>query len=428
MFYDINFEMTFDSNDDDDIEEFSALEASDPAKPKVDREKTTTILKSAFYERVCTALAKKSNQQKLFNYIARYRNKYINILSDPLITDIIPFNHSGSDANIILEACEIKKEEMIPVINKAKVAVKLDESGKNITPFNVLMIMAMSYFYNDPPKLRMLMLYYACGFYYLVYSGGFKAFKPNQECMKYTVDNLTNKFILKQEGSLEKAIIASMGNAVAFYKEQFKRLYDYDICNVLIPSLRTRVSGMIKNVIGEYMKNYEQGNKMFTQVERNAEGEFIIDRESNIARIQRYADIYTLKFYSNPINLDIITTVANMHRDVSANELRTCITYIHNDDKSDSLKVFYQSIFTVFFNDYPDAKPEDVQSLKFLAAADAIYKKGNSKDINIINIKNISHEWLRKGSNVYKQSTRAATLNVYRKCIYLYFVMLVSNN
>ena len=63
---------------------------------------------------------------------------------------------------------------MIPVINKAKVAVKLDESGKNITPFNVLMIMAMSYFYNDPPKLRMLMLYYACGFYYLVYSGGFK--------------------------------------------------------------------------------------------------------------------------------------------------------------------------------------------------------------------------------------------------------------
>ena len=113
MFYDINFEMTFDFNDDDDIEEFSALEASDPAKPKVDREKTTTILKSAFYERVCTALAKKSNQQKLFNYIARYRNKYINILSDPLITDIIPFNHSGSDANIILEACEIKKEEMI---------------------------------------------------------------------------------------------------------------------------------------------------------------------------------------------------------------------------------------------------------------------------------------------------------------------------
>lgn len=399
-----------------------------PALEAVEREKTTTFLKDAFYKRVCDALSKKQNQDMLFKYIATYRNKYINILSSPLITDIIPFNHAGADGEIIMKACEITREEMDPAIKQAKIAVKLDLSGKNITPFNILMTMAMSYFYNDKQKMNMLMLYYAMGFYYLIYSAAFKSFKPNQECMQYTVDNLSYKFILKQEGSLEKAIIRSMRGAIVKYKEQFKNLYDYDICNVLIVAYRARVGDMFKQVVNVYMKNYDQGNKIFEQVERNAEGEFIIDRESNIARIQRYADAYTIKFFSNPINLDIIRTIAQMHADVSANELRTCITYIHDDDKSESLNLFYQSIFSAFFNDYPNAKSEDIQSMKFLAAANSIYKKGNSKDTNIINIKNISHEWLRKGSNVYKHSTRIATLNTYRKCIYLYFVMIVSNN
>lgn len=422
-FFDVAFESVMLGNDSD-IDYELALEASSG----VSRDRSTTYLKDAFYKRVCDALSKKKNQDMLFKHIAAFRNKNINILANPLITDSIFFNSAGADGKIILEACEITEAEMRPVIQKAKVAVKLDESGKNITPFNILMIMAMSYFYNDPTKLKMLMLYYACGFYYLVYYSSFQSFKPNSECMQYTIDNLSNKFILKKEGSLEKAIIVSMGNAITFYKDILKRLTDYDVCNTLIPSLRTRVSGMIKNVVNEYMTNYNKGNKLFTQVERNEEGEFIIDRDSDIARVQRYANIYTIKFFSNPVNLDIARTVAEMHKDVSSNELRTCISYIHDDDKSNSLEIFYQSMFSLFFNDYPDVKPEDIQSLKFLAAADAAYKKGNSKDPNIANIKNISHEWLRHGTNIYKHTTRTATLNSYRKALYLYFVMLVSNN
>ena len=65
--------------------------------------------------------------------------------------------------------------------------------------------------------------------------------------------------------------------------------------------------------------------------------------------------------------------------------------------------------------------------MKFLASANAIYKKGNSKDDNITNIKNITHEWLSKGSPVYARTQRVATMNTYRKCIFLYFVMIVSS-
>ena len=119
--------------------------------------------------------------------------------------------------------------------------------------------------------------------------------------------------------------------------------------------------------------------------------------------------------------------IGNMITDISANELRTAVQYIHDDAKSTSLRIFYQSIFTAFFNDYPDAKSDDIQSMKFLASANAIYKKGNSKDPSIMNIKKISHDWLNHGSAVYKATSRVATQNLYRKAVYLYFVMLVSN-
>ena len=411
------------------IDYFDLFTMDDYAMEAVDRDKTSTILRNAFYNRICKSLSEKANQDMLFKYIANFRNKFINVLSSPLITTNIPFNHAGADADIVFKTCGVDRGEVDAAIKETKKAIKLDQVGKNVTAFNVCMIMAMSYFINDPNKINALMLYYVCGFYYRMYSGSFKAFAPNQECMQYTVDNLTFKFLLKQHGSMEKAIVASMNTGFQLFKKSgiMKSLTDYQICSVIIPNFRSRVSGMFRSVVNEYMKNYESGNKIFTEVERNAEGEFIIDRESNISRIEQLSNKYTLKFYSDPINLGIINMIGNMINDISANELRTAVQYVHEDSKSPNLRIFYQSIFTAFFNDYPDAKSDDIQSMKFLAAANAIYKKGNSKDPSILNIKNISHDWLKHGSSAYKATSRVATQNLYRKAIYLYFVMLITN-
>ena len=393
----------------------------------IEREKTTTILKDAFYDKICTSLSKPSNQRMLFGYISEYRSRNIEQLTSPMILNNIIFNHAGEDANVVLRACGLTKEEMMPVIKETKKTLKLDQVGANITPFNICMIMAMSYFYNDVPKLKALILYYACGFYYNIYSGRFKKFGPVPEIMQYTINNATNKFKLKQYGSVEKAVIAVMERAVVFYKEQFERLYDYDICSTIITAFRTRVSQIIGSVIEEYYENYEKNNRLFTTIDKNEEGEVIIDRENNTGRIEKMASRYTIKFYSEPVNLSTIRVVKAMSTDVSENELRTAINYIHDAGSNDELKSFYQSIFSLFFKEYPEADAEDIHSRKFLASANQIYKKGNSKDPDIIKIKNISHEWLKKGSNVYRATTRAATMNSYRKCIYMYFIMLVVN-
>jgi hypothetical protein len=403
------------------------LYEEEPAMEAVERDKTTKILKTALYKKIVDNISIEKNKKELFKYIANFRNKYISILSNPLITKIIPFNHMGEDARVVYRCCGLTEDEINPAIEKAKIAVKLDAVGKNVTPFNVVMIMLISYFYDDKPRLKSLLLYYACGMYYLIYSGMFKKFGPDEECMQYTVDNLSNKFILKKEGSLEKAMVLSLQNGVDHYRTVLKNLSDYDICNTLIPGLRTRVASMLQSVAGEYFENYAKGNKIFTQKEYNEEGEFIIDRESDIARVNRAASAAAINFYSHPINLNIIRTVAKMHTDASENEIRACIEYIHDEPDSKSVQRFYESIFTAFFNDNPTFTTEDLYSMKFLAAANSIYKKGNSKDSNIVAIKSITHDWLSKGSPVYARSTRVATINTYRKCIFMYFVMAVSS-
>lgn len=399
-----------------------ALEA---AKGGIERERTTTILRDAFYDKICLSLSKPENQRMLFRYISEYRSRNIEQLTNPMILNNIIFNHSGEDANVVLRACGVTSEEMLPVIKEAKKVLKLDQVGKNMTPFNIAMIMAMSYFYNDVPKLKVLLLYYACGFYYNIYSGRFRKFAPVPEIMQYTINNLTNKFRLKTLGSVEKAMVNAMEGAVVLNKERFKTLYDYDICCRLISDFRTRVTQVIGSPIEKYFENYEKNNRLFTTVERNEEGEVIIDRENNTGRIEKMASRYTIKFYSEPVNLSTVRVVKAMSTDVSENELRTAVNYIHDAGSNGELKSFYQSIFSLFFKEYPEADADDIHSRKFLASANQIYKKGNSKDPDIINIKNISHEWLKKGSNVYRATTRTATMNSYRKCIYMYFIMLV---
>ena len=389
------------------------------------RNTESVILKTEFYNKICESLAKKANQKKLFTYIAEYRNRYIDIVSSPLIVKLLPFRHDGDDANIVFECCGVERDNVEKFIKTALKEVALDQAGKNITAFNVVMVMAMSYFFDDQNKLTMLYMYYAYSFYFSVFTRQFKKFLPDESTMMYTLDNMNNKFTLKKQGSLDGALKASMSVAIKCYPDKFKSLSDMDIINI-INAFKTRVGHMIKNIFNEYNKNYIKGDRIFTTVEKNSEGE-TIEREGNIGTVANLATKYTTRFFSTGVNIDSVKFCAKLCT-ISENELRTAVTLIIKDEKIADVKQFYESIFFLFFETIKDASEADIKTTRFLAAADAIYKKGNSNDVNIKNIKDISHKWLATGSNTYRCSHSPSTVNNFRKAIYLYFVSIVVNS
>ena len=415
---DTRFEDFFDDMDMD-----YALEAVD--RPN------TWILKNAFYDKICDSLSKPKNERMLFEHIARYRDKNIDVLSSPYILNIMLFNLNGDDGNVLFRACGLDKEEVESVLKETLKVIKLDkvnrtgDSAANVIPFRVILILAMGHYWKDKPKLQTLWLYYAYSFYFSVYNNYFQRRDAiNEECMIYTINSMSNKFDIKKQASLEKMLDATMAVAVDTYSPLFSSLGDMDIVN-LINAFKTRVSHKIASIRQEYDKNYKNGDRIFTTVEKNADGEFIVDRENNLSRIDLLATQYTSNFFQNQISIKNVTLAASMN-EVSANELRTAISLLHSKGDSKEVRTFYNNIFQLFFEEYPNAKVSDINSNKFLVAADAIYKKGNSNDVKVRTIKDLSHKWLKRGSNTYRSTTRPDTVNRYRKAIYMYFVLCVT--
>jgi hypothetical protein len=198
-----------------------------------------------------------------------------------------------------------------------------------------------------------------------------------------------------------------------------------DIINI-INAFKTRVGRLMKYIYVEYEKNFKKGNRTYTSIDRNEEGE-VIERESNLGNIANLSSEFTTKFFANGVNVGITQLVSSMCQ-VSENELRTAVTLIQREQDVDRVRRYYECMFTLFFANYKGATEADVKTKKFLAAADSIYKKGNSNDVNIRTIKDISHQWLKTGSNTYRNSNRVVTLNNFRKAIYFYFVFTVVNN
>lgn len=389
------------------------------------------LLKNAFYDRVCDSLSKPSNEKMLFKYIAQFRDKNISTLSSPYITNIIVFSMSGEDANVLFRACGVTREEVDPVVKEALKVLQLDKTGenkgdsKNVNAFRVILIMAMNFFFKDKAKLRALYLYYAYSLYFSVFTNFWiSADRINKECMEYTINSMSNKFGIKKEQSVEGLMAATLQVAVDTYSNLITELSDYDIIQI-INAFKTRISHAMRNIRNQYEINYRNGDRYFESIEKTADGELIMDRDNSVTMVTNLATSYTTSFFQNPINLKLVKIVANMH-EVSESEIRTAISVLHDEGDHKEVQRFYECMFQLFFESYPNARERDVNSNKFLVAADAIYKKGNSNDKKIIAIKDYTHKWLKRASNTYRSVTRVATINDYRKAIYMYFVLFVS--
>ena len=389
------------------------------------------LLKNAFYDRVCDSLSKPSNEKMLFKYIAQFRDRNISTLSSPYITNIIVFSMNGEDANVLFRACGVTREEVDPVVKEALKVLQLDKTGenkgdsKNVNAFRVILIMAMNFFFKDKDKLRALYLYYAYSLYFSVFTNFWiSADRINKECMEYTINSMSNKFGIKKEQSVEGLMAATLQVAVDTYSNLITELSDYDIIQI-INAFKTRISHAMRNIRNQYEINYRNGDRYFESIEKTADGELIMDRDNSVTMVTNLATSYTTSFFQTPINLKLVKIVANMH-EVSESEIRTAISVLHDEGDHKEVRRFYECMFQLFFESYPNARERDVNSNKFLVAADAIYKKGNSNDKKIIAIKDYTHKWLKRASNTYRSVTRVATINDYRKAIYMYFVLFVS--
>ncbi len=377
------------------------------------------------------------NEKALMQYIARYRDRNINILSTIYIKDDMIF--TDSDANALFVACGVDKDELQKIIDSLEKPPFVQEQ-KNITPFRVLMIFVVRYYQKRGPKTyyEMAKSYYEYNLYYSLYNTNFPHKIKNRavDTMVYTIDNLQSGMILKKAGSIE-VMMQMLANKVFDpdpdndktkynYTKLWEEASDWGV-EYLINQLKTRLNGQFSAIKKKFMENYKAGNVSYQEGDPHDEEGNVVEREFSSGRISQLTDKYVTKFFVNTIDRDLCTRWAKVFK-VSPNELMNALERIQSENRTSEVQAFYSSLFTLFFEQNPNARDEDLHSKSFLLTAETVYRSGNSKNIHVITIKKYTHEWLDRGSKTYHSSTSAGTLNSFRRAIFYYFVRTVAES
>jgi len=384
-------------------------------------------LQEKYYETIVTNLIK--NERKLFSHISKYRNREIEKWSDsleclyqsPLFKDI--------DWNIVFTVSGINENEIQKEINILIDKLNYKNGKLNFTPFRTILFFMMRHYIitEQPKKLEMILRYYGYSIYFTLWTRSFKrwGYNPDKNVLRYTAENLTNKFIIRQVGSVDEMLIYGITLATKTYLHRFVRGSDYDVWSV-IDQIHNRIGGYIKSLCSMYMNDYKLGNKIYLSDSIKKDGTLteIIDMVSVGGEIMSMARVYSTKFFSTNPSKGTIEKAAKF-AGVSATELSSAIQMLHQRNSSEEVTTFYASIFTLFFSSDEKPKESDLHSIKFLSVMEGIYKKGNSNNKNILAVKILMERWLQEGSSVYRASNRQATLNNFKKSIYYYFIFTV---
>lgn len=376
-----------------------------------------SVILNTFYSSVEKALNNRNNIKKIKNALDNFLDRNNDKLTALGPTYKIIF--ADSDMEKIFDAIDISSLKIKEVINKTPYLK--NQKIITITPFNVIMPLLIRYFKlkKNDDMVKTCLIYLTLSTYPMVHYKYFR-YEPNENIMNYTINNLSNKFKIKQSGTLYHSLIDMAVVSDKNYHSAILRCTDKDIVDYLM-SLKTRMSTRLKKISIEFYKN--EKNKLYLNTEMdNMDEDNYYEADNNMFLIERVTNNVVLKLMVDGPRSNLIKLSAN-YCQVSTNELRNYIHTMINTKNREEIKEIIECILFLFFYDAQNRK-EQINSNKFLLYCLELYKKSNTTDKNIIKIKRILDKWLER-LGTYKKTQRLATINNFRKALFMFFVTTI---
>lgn len=377
--------------------------------------KDITIIIDDLYDIVEKNLSQKNNIIKLNTVIGKYLDRNANALYDTGMTEKIYFLDSDKEA--IYSASNLTKQQITKTIKKS---TYIKASWRILNePLNISSVLILRYYAknNMRKELELFLTFYSFYFYATLYFKYFP-FGANKNIMDFTINNLSRKFKLKQSGSIIETITSTALTSHDTYTKELIRGEDGDFAKYVY-ALKTRLNDILKNVKNEYEKNKASNNYMNYDEDDYSEDNFhLADNMSYIIRNKSQAAVIKLNTYGADMQL---ANLAAQLSQVSKNEIRNVITHLSDNDTEDITRLC--ELILQLFLEGGENNSADIRGQKFIVKCLEIYKKSNTNDKIIIDIKNILDKWLMKNSAKYRQTNREATLSNFRRAIFVYFVL-----
>ena len=376
------------------------------------------VIVNELYPLVEKALSDKKNVKEIEKIIMKFIDKNHEALS--AIGPVSQIMFTDKDRDPIYKIVGITPEMERAVKKKSK---DIANSGNIIgRPFNLTMAMIVRYFalHKNEDMLKLTVLYMGLSSYHNKYYKYFK-FKPNEQVMAYTINNLSNKYKIKQTGNLLNAITETYHGAFLLHRKDIERGDDKDIVAFIL-SMDSRINSFLKRICNEFMKNHKSGNYIEYEVEDNDPENFKM-ASSSTQSISVLAEKVATRLIIEGPPINLVTTSAK-NNNVSVNELRNYLSKIIVGEKRDEVKNMIEHILFLYLFDRKN-KLEDINNVKFISYCTWVYRQSNTINENIVRIKKILDKWLEE-AEIFKKTQRLATINDFRRAIYIFFVLAIS--
>lgn len=376
----------------------------------------TSVILANIYPKVEQAFTSKETQRKFSAIVASYVDRNVNRLSTAGPSKRTLF--SDMERNKVYDLIDFDPKICKAIVKQSNY---IKASWKIVNnPFNLVMMMILRYAkLNKLDQINQLAVtYLTLSMYPSLHYKYFK-FEPNEAIMQYTINNLSNKFKVKQVGNILQALVDTTALADKTYDKNIRHANDKELTDY-INAYKTRLNSLIKKIRDAFEKDYRSGNYMNTELDNEDENDFKTS-DSNSLLIQRIVDQVVLKLSVNGPDSRIVDISAKMNQ-VSVNETRNTLNQLtQNKDESVNIRALCESILYLYlFNG--ENHVNDLNGSKFLTFCLAVYKKSNTNDENVIKVKSILDTWIEKYSETYRKTQRIATLNNFRRALYTFFV------
>lgn len=381
------------------------------------------IIKEELYPKIEKVLSDKIGDRKFKQLVGAYMDRHSEDLHKCGPTKLIPF--ADKDKAMFISLFDITQQDVKKIINEV-----LKKTGSS-SSFNLLknnyiywvFYCCVRYYYlkKDEKGLNTALAIYAIAEYPSIHHKYFP-YGANESVMQYTVDNLSEKYLLKQAGNLFACLFLSINNSFKFLKNFINDGSDKEVIR-FIQRIHNDQNSMIKNIANQYMINHSKGLRANTTKLSNTDDmQFDPDAENNTTIVENISNNITNEIITNGLDLKRVTQAKDL-ANISLSDCRFYLSKIVTSKYTDEINKFIHAVLFLYLYDEHKTK-EDINSSNFLVWSAELFRKTNSNNENIKYIKDTLNKWGEETGIHNKYKREASRIN-YKKAIFWYFILSI---
>ena len=385
------------------------------------------IIRDQLYPKVATVLKTPVGDRRFKMTVGKFVDKNADKLHTSGPQYMIPF--ADIDKGMFYKVFDITEKE-INEITKQVIALLRGQSGTadfkllSNNPIFWLFYCVIRYYSTETKDTRGLntaLIIYALAVYPSIFSKYFKFGVSDVGAMQYTVDHLTEKFILKKTGHVFGMLTTSIQNSYNFLKESIGDGSDKEVVR-FIQRIRNDQNSLIKKICDNYKRNHDAGNTVVTVKDQFDDVPAFDMDDNNTTIINRITMSTVIPMIQNGVDLKRAEVCGKMTK-ISLSDIRYYISKILVPSEEKYIVRFVQAILFLFL--YTDQKKEvDINSSYFLVWAAECFRRTNANDVNVVTIKQNLDRWA-ENTGVYERYRREASRVAYKKAIFFYFILMI---